>query len=191
MTISPIIYPRMLNQQQAYQPQQMQKRNEETQQQVYMSPTGQKVQRDLAFGEYQQAIAAQNSLVKRHEEAHRIESGPQAVGSPVLNKTSDQDGREIITGGHQMIAMPQRVTPTTPPEQVDKTIEAAHFAEKGALAPQSFDELSDADKNVAATSRQIGDEARAIQVGQGREPVNQTNPIKDQTPPGQNLNVIG
>jgi hypothetical protein len=126
----------------------------EGQHNIFHTPEGNQ-EHSVAFAAYQAKINTQNNLVKRHEEAHRSASGKQAVGSPVYNKISDKDGREIIVGGHQMIAMPSFTAKEHPVEHINNVIAAASLAVKGAEAPASFDELSGADKSVAAKGREI------------------------------------
>jgi len=122
---------------------------------MFLSSDGNKASKQAAFGSYEQKINAQNSLVIRHEEAHFAASGPQASGSPVYNTKTDKDGRQIIFGGHQNINIPGAVNANAPLSIINRVIMAAGFAARGAVAPQSFDELSDADKNVAAISNGI------------------------------------
>lgn len=122
---------------------------------IFLTSNGNKAQKQVAFGDYEKNIAAQNNLVIKHEEAHRSVSGPQASGSPVYETKTDQDGRLIITGGHQNVIVPEKPDKSAPFAAIDKIIEAAKFTIRGATAPESFDELSDADKQVAARGEQV------------------------------------
>lgn len=204
MTIGRISYPAILPMQNTQPNMYAPATKNKEQESIFMSTNGQKVTKQVAFGEYEKSIAAQNALVQRHEEAHRIASGPQAAGSPIYESKSDKDGRLIITGGHQNVTIPKAVDKASPLEQINQTLTAARFAEKGALAPQSFDELSDADKQVAQQSRQIISSAQTaqaerllLQQQQGLDPNQKTDPNKlaqaksqnGQT--GQKLNLIG
>lgn len=140
----------------------------------------------VAFGENEKATNARNQLVIRHEEAHRSASGPQASGSPVYDKTLDADGRVFFAGGHQGISIPGSVDKNAPLDQIERTKTAANYVIKGAEAPSSFDELSDADKQVAASGRQI------LAQAENAKSQKLSNPDKPkQGLVGQNLNLIG
>ncbi|HSA06557.1 MAG TPA: hypothetical protein P5556_05215 [Candidatus Gastranaerophilales bacterium] len=135
--------------------------NQENQQSLFFNESGQPAQKEKAFIPYENKIKTQNALVKRHEEAHKSGAGPQASGSPVYETKTDQDGREIITGGHQMINVPSLINPTASREQIEKTKEAAQYTIKGAEAPAGFDELSAADRSVAEKGRAVLSSAKA------------------------------
>ncbi|OGH95744.1 MAG: hypothetical protein A2039_07385 [Candidatus Melainabacteria bacterium GWA2_34_9] len=212
MTISPISYPVRLPQNDyvncdgnyRFTSASISKNDE--QKSIFSTINGNKVDKQVAFGEYEQKIAAQNNLVKRHEEAHLAFSGSQASGSPVYETKTDKDGRVIITGGHQAVNIPEAVDKKAPLVLINQTINAAKLALKGALAPQSFDELSSADKQVAAKSAQILAGAETAQSdrllfqpkadtekhGQIKAQERQNNPNQQkQTASGQKLNLIG
>ena len=155
MTIAPISYPVRLPVQNNQSNMNVTAPKQADQCSIFLTANGNKADKQVAFGEYEQKITAQNNLVKRHEEAHQSFSGSQASGSPVYETKTDKDGRVIITGGHQAVNIPEAVDKKSPLSLINQTITAAKLAFKGALAPQSFDELSSSDKQVAAKSAQI------------------------------------
>ena len=122
---------------------------------LYKDPFGQTTNKSAAFSAYESQINKQNSLVIRHEEAHKDASGPQASGSPHYKTKTDNDGRNIIFGGHQMINVPGLITFQAPMNKIEATEKAARFTVAGAEAPASFDNLSAADRNVASIGRQV------------------------------------
>ena len=122
---------------------------------IFLAPNGNKASKQVAFGDYEQKIAAQNNRVIKHEVAHQRDSGAQASGSPVYETKIDKDGRKIITGGHQNVKLPGEVDPNSPLDVIKKVIEAARLTIKGAEAPKSFDQLSSADERIAQQGRQI------------------------------------
>ena len=214
MTIAPISYPVRLPIQNSLPKNNAFTSNQAEQGSIFLMPNGNKADKQAAFGEYEQKIAAQNNLVRKHEEAHQSFSGSQALGSPVYETKTDKDGRLIIIVGHQGVPIPQAVDKNAPLSLINQTITAAGFANRGALAPQSFDELSSADKQVAAKSAQILSKAETakterlllqqqfgIDPNQKADPdklqqmkaqKGQTNPNQQkQTFLGQKLNLIG
>ena len=91
--------------------------------------------------------------VYRHESAHLAAAGKYAASGIHI----DFDGNGIATGGHVNVKMP-----TLNRKNLDETINHAQTVIKSAEAPASFDELSDADKNVAAQSRAVLSQALAL-----------------------------
>ncbi len=115
-----------------------------------------KKQADLAFAGQ---VEKQNAKVRAHEEAHRLAAGPQAVGSPQY-QTANINGHTVITGGHQVVNVPAMVSFKSSKPKIQETIRAAEYTIAGAEAPASFDELSAADKAVAARGRAVLSAAR-------------------------------
>jgi len=110
---------------------------------------------NLSIDVYEKQIQKQNELVRKHELAHQSFSGRMASGSPVYETTTDKDGRLIITGGHQGINVPSSINEANSLKDINFAKESAKLVIAGAEAPQSFDALSDADKNVAAKGRTL------------------------------------
>jgi len=208
MTINPIIYPVIVPKQPGFAPKRVEAIGEEKQESIFLASNGNKLPKQAAFGEYEKKIQTQNALVRRHEEAHQRESGSQASGSPVYEKTIDKDGREIITGGHQNVKVPELIDKNSPLDAINKIIEAARLTIKGAKAPESFDDLSAADRRVAARGEQIlsasenaKSERLSLQQRFGIKPDEKINNEKlaknkqtnnpKQALVGQNLNLIG
>jgi len=84
--------------------------------------------------------------VYRHEAAHLAAAGSYATSGINI----DYDGRGIATSGHVNIAMP-KLNKNNPKE----TIKHAETVIASAEAPAGFDELSSADKSVAAQARAV------------------------------------
>lgn len=84
--------------------------------------------------------------VYRHEAAHLAAAGKYAASG--INIDYDKNGFAI--GGHVNVKMP-----TLNKANLDETVEHARAVIKSAEAPASFDELSDADKSVAAQARGV------------------------------------
>lgn len=97
--------------------------------------------------------------VYRHEAAHLSAAGKYAASGIII----DYDGNGFATSGHVNINMP-----TINPDDLDGTIDHATAVIASAEAPASFDELSDADKNVAAKARAIKAEALAMRGNQAK-----------------------
>ncbi len=148
----------------------------------------QKSNKSEAFSIYEKNIQKQNERIIRHEEAHKAAAGPQAIGSPQYETKTDPNGRVIITGGHQKIAVPKMINKdSAPAEQIEKTKKAAEYVVKGAEAPASFDSLSDADVAIAAKGREILSSIEAIPV---KKAVSEENSKDNQRrEPGQKLNL--
>ena len=98
--------------------------------------------------------------VYRHEAAHLSKAGKYATSGINI----DFDGNGMATSGHVNIAMP-----TLNPKNLKETIEQAETVEAAALAPQGFDDLSDADKSVAAQARGIRSKAIAMKNKQDKQ----------------------
>lgn len=111
---------------------------------------------------YTKSEAQQRSYndVRRHEQAHLSRAGKYATSGIHI----DFDGNGMATSGHVNIAMP-----TLNPKNLKETIEQAETVEAAALAPQSFDTLSDADKSVAAQARGIKSKAVAMKSRQDKQ----------------------
>lgn len=93
--------------------------------------------------------------VYRHESAHLAKAGKYATSGIHI----DFDGKGIAVSGHVDIAMP-----TLNKKNPKETIEHAEAVIASAEAPAGFDELSDADKNVAAQARAIKSQAQSLNV---------------------------
>ena len=106
-----------------------------------------------AFAAYKAKIDARRTQVISHEEAHKAGAGPQASGSPVYDVRKDKFGNEVYFGGHQGISVPSPVNSDMPLALIEKTKVAAKYVIKGAEAPA--DELSEADKRIAFSGREI------------------------------------
>lgn len=89
--------------------------------------------------------------VYKHEAAHLAKAGKYATTGICI----DYDGNGFATSGHVGIAMP-KLNKSNPKE----TIDHAEAVIASAEAPSGFDELSDADKNVAATARAVKAQAQ-------------------------------
>lgn len=84
--------------------------------------------------------------VYRHESAHLAAAGKYAASGIHI----DFDGNGFATGGHVNVSMPR-----LDKNNLDETINHARTVIKSAEAPASFDELSSADRAVAAQSRAV------------------------------------
>ena len=91
--------------------------------------------------------------VYRHESAHLAAAGKYAASGINI----DYDGNGFAVSGHVNVKMPtlNKANPT-------ETIEHARAVIKSAEAPASFDELSDADKSVAAQARAVLSQALSV-----------------------------
>ena len=94
------------------------------------------------------------SDVYKHEAAHLSKAGKYATTGICI----DFDGNGIATSGHVGVSMP-KLNKANPKE----TIEHAEAVIASAEAPASFDELSDADKGVAASARSVLAQARSFE----------------------------
>lgn len=112
-----------------------------------------------------EAQAKSYSDVYRHEAAHLAKAGQYATTGICI----DYDKNGIATSGHVGVALPS-LNKSNP----DKTIKHAEAVIASAEAPASFDELSDADKNVAAAARSVLSEAQTLK--------SQNNGQKDKKP---------
>ena len=100
------------------------------------------------------------SDVYKHEAAHLSKAGKYATTGICI----DFDGNGIATSGHVGVSIP-KLNKSKPNE----TIEHAKAVIASAEAPASFDELSDADKNVAAQARSVLSQAESFKAQQGKE----------------------
>ena len=91
--------------------------------------------------------------VYRHESAHLAAAGRYASSGIHI----DFDGNGFATSGHVNVKMP-----TLNRDNLDETINHAQTVIKSAEAPASFDELSGADKAVAAQARGVLSQALAL-----------------------------
>lgn len=101
--------------------------------------------------------------VYRHEAAHLNAAGKYAASGIII----DYDKNGIATGGHVNIKMP-----TLNKNNIDETITHAETVYKAATAPSSFDELSTADKTVAAKSQNILQQAKQYKNTQKQKSLN-------------------
>jgi len=131
------------------------------QQTMYKDPMGQVTNKDMAFSNYESRINGQNKKIIAHEQAHKAAAGPQAIGSPQYQVMMDPEGRKIITGGYQVIAIPAMVDKNTTLAEIRKAEKAAEYTIAGAEAPT--DELSAADKSIATKGRAILASARTAE----------------------------
>lgn len=98
--------------------------------------------------------------VYRHESAHLSKAGKYATSGINI----DFDGNGMATSGYVNIAIPK-----LNPKNLQETIEQAETVEAAALAPQSFDDLSDADISVAAQARGMKSKAIAMKSKQDKQ----------------------
>ena len=116
----------------------------------------------------EQVQAKTYSDVYKHEAAHLSKAGKYAASGINIHF----DGNGFAVGGHVNIKMP-----TLNPDNLDQTIEHATAVIASAEAPASFDELSDADKNVAAKARAVKAQALSMKGNQSKAGGNRLNYI--------------
>ncbi len=110
------------------------------------------------------------SDVYKHESAHLSAAGKYATSGINI----DFDGNGFATSGHVNVSMPK-----LDPNNLDETINHAETVIASAEAPASFDELSDADRNVASKARAVKAQALAMRGNQSKD-----------SQPGKVLNFI-
>ena len=111
-----------------------------------------------------QKLTKEETRRKSYEDVYRHESAHKAAGGKYAGAINiDFDGNGFATSGHVNIAMP-----TLNKDDLNGTIDHATTVIASAEAPASFDELSDADKQVAATARAIKAQALAMKGNQSR-----------------------
>lgn len=94
-----------------------------------------------------------HSDVEKHEAAHLAKAGKYATTGICI----DKDSNGIAVSGHVGVSMP-KLDKRNP----DETIAHAKAVIASAEAPASFDELSDADRSVAAAGRATLAEAQSF-----------------------------
>lgn len=142
---------------------------QQKQRQMFHDPvTGKISSQQETLAAFKGRVKEQNDGIIAHEEAHKRAAGPQAIGSPHYNtKTVNVAGHpvSIITGGHQMVAVPDTISFQATKPQIERTMRAAEYAVRGAEAPSSLGgragELSDADRSVAEKGRAVLSAAQA------------------------------
>lgn len=158
------------------------------QESFYLDSRGVKVKKYVAFGEYEKEINIAYSQVKRHEDAHNREAGPQAIGVPEILYRTDRDGRKIAYNGRQKVKIPKPVNEKDPLALIKKTITAANYTAKGSFAPASFDTLSAPDiKNGARSLNILADAEKAKAIVTKKQQIQ----TEKQKSIGQKLNLIG
>ena len=95
--------------------------------------------------------------VYKHEAAHLSKAGKYATTGICI----DFDGNGFATSGHVGVSMPK-----LDPKNLKETINHADTVIASAEAPASFDELSAADRSVAAQARAVKSQALAMQGSQ-------------------------
>lgn len=104
------------------------------------TPSGKKVSKD-EFAKLQ----SRNDEVRKHEEAHQMAGGSLA-SSPVY----EYNEYGYIQNGHVNIGVPELNK-----DNPEKSLEQAKIVQKAATAPETFSELSDADRQVATKAENI------------------------------------
>ena len=109
-----------------------------------------------------QTLTKEETRRKSYEDVYRHEAAHKAAGGKYAGAINiDFDGNGFATSGHVNIAMP-----TLDRNNLDETIAHATTVIASAEAPASFDELSDADRQVAAQARAIKAQALAMKGNQ-------------------------
>jgi|GEM_PF-3193174 len=124
--------------------------------------SGQVLPEKEALMAFKGRIENQNARVIAHEKAHEAAAGQYAIGSPVYNTKTVSFGNEqikAIEGGHQMVKMPSPVSFKASKPKIMETMNHAETVTRSAEAPS--DELSAADKSIAAKGRAIYSMAQA------------------------------